>query len=110
MMRYEQDRNVFIALNGFDPAELMVVGERIPKREGFGRTGTLPFMAVELLEYRNGQISRWFRHDLESCMWCLVWQALAEEREHWYGENLARTISEKDAFDTQMSMHILKKE
>ena len=64
MMRYEQDRNVFIALNGFDPAELMVVGERIPKREGFGRTGTLPFMAVELLEYCNGQISRRFRHDL----------------------------------------------
>ena len=95
MMYYEQDGKKYGVLNDFDLAAIMAVGERTPKKQGFERTGTLPFMAIDLLRYPNGQISRWFRHDLESCMWCLVWQALARKQEHWYGEELTRISAEK---------------
>ena len=78
-MYYEENGELYGVLNDFDLAAIMAVGER---------TGTLPFMAIDLLRYPNGHISRWFRHDLESCMWCLVWEALAKEREHWYSEDL----------------------
>ena len=95
MMYYEQDGKKYGVLNDFDLAAIMAVGERTPKKQGFERTGTLPFMALDLLRYPDGQISHRFRHDLESCMWCLVWEALARKQEHWYGEELTRISAEK---------------
>ena len=95
MMYYEQDGKKYGVLNDFDLAAIMAVGERTPKKQGFERTGTLPFMAIDLLRHSNGQISRWFRHDLESCMWCLVWEALARKQEHWYSDELTRISAEK---------------
>ena len=40
---------------------------------GTNRTGTIPFMAVELLtdKYWNGSIERLYRHDLEAFIWIL---------------------------------------
>ena len=110
MMYYEQDGKKYGVLNDFDLAAIMAVGERTPKKQGFERTGTLPFMALDLLKYPNGQISRWFRHDLESCMWCVVWQALATEREHWYSEELTRITAEKSEMLNELNMSHLKQE
>ena len=110
MMYYEQDGKKYGVLNDFDLAAIMAVGERTPKKQGFERTGTLPFMAIDLLRYPNGQISRWFRHDLESCMWCLVWQALARKQEHWYSEELTRISAEKSGMLNHLNTPHLKEE
>ena len=48
MMYYEQDGKKYGVLNDFDLAAIMAVGERTPKKQGFERTGTLPFMALDL--------------------------------------------------------------
>ena len=110
MMYYEQDDKKYGVLNDFDLAAIMAVGERTPKKQGFERTGTLPFMAIDLLRHSNGQISRWFRHDLESCMWCLVWQALAKKQEHWYSEELSRIDAEKSKMLGMLDISHLKVE
>ena len=110
MMYYEQDGKKYGVLNYFDLAAIMAVGERTPKKQGFERTGTLPFMAIDLLRHSNGQISRWFRHDLESCMWCLVWQALARKQEHWYSEELTRITAEKSEMLNALDISHLKQE
>ena len=110
MMYCEQDGKKYGVLNDFDLAAIMSVCERTPKKQGFERTGTLPFMALDLLRYPDGQISRWFRHDLESCMWCVVWQALAKERVHWYSEALDRISDEKSGMLNELEMSHLKQE
>ena len=110
MMYYEQDGKKYGVLNDFDLAAIMAVGERTPKKQGFERTGTLPFMALDLLKYPNGQISRWFRHDLESCMWCVVWQALARKQEHWYSDELTRISAEKYQMLGLLGISYLKEE
>ena len=110
MMYYEQDGKKYGVLNDFDLAAIMAVGERTPKKQGFERTGTLPFMAIDLLRFPNGQISRWFRHDLESCMWCLVWQALARKQEHWYSDELTRISAEKSGMLSLLDISYLKEE
>ena len=110
MMYYEQDGKKYGVLNDFDLAAIMAVGERTPKKQGFERTGTLPFMAIDLLRHPDGQISRWFRHDLESCMWCVVWQALAKERVHWYSEAFDRISDEKSGMLNVLSKSSLKQE
>lgn len=87
MMCKEVKQDLFGVLNDFDLAAIMEIGDRSPKKAGFERTGTVPFMALDLLDYYNGQIRRWFRHDLEASTWCLVWQSLLinkDEREKWY--------------------------
>ena len=110
MMYYEQDGKKYGVLNDFDLAAIMAVGERTPKKQGFERTGTLPFMAIDLLRYPDGQISHWFRHDLESCMWCLVWQALARKQEHWYSDELTRISAEKSGMLSLLDISYLKEE
>ena len=110
MMYYEQDDKKYGVSNDFDLAAIMAVGERTPKKQGFERTGTLPFMAIDLLRYPDGQISRWFRHDLESCMWCLVWQALARKQEHWYSDELTRINAEKYQMLGLLGISYLKEE
>ena len=110
MMYYEQDGKKYGVLNDFDLAAIMSVGERTPKKQGLERTGTLPFMALDLLRYPDGQISHRFRHDLESCMWCLVWEALTRKQEHWYGEELTRITAEKSEMLNELNMSHLKQE
>ncbi|EEB89019.1 hypothetical protein MPER_12938 [Moniliophthora perniciosa FA553] len=62
-------------LNDYDLASLMDPGTEVPERQGYERTGTRPFMALELLgaEGVAGQTQRRYRHDLESFYWVLVW-------------------------------------
>ena len=42
---------------------------------GAERTGTLPFMAIDLLEeeYWDGEVAHLYRHDLEGFIWILPW-------------------------------------
>ncbi|ESK80715.1 other 1 protein kinase [Moniliophthora roreri MCA 2997] len=62
-------------LNDFDLATLMDPGTEVPDRKGYERTGTRPFMAMDLLNKEGvmGLIYRRYRHDLESFFWVLVW-------------------------------------
>lgn len=49
--------------------------DRVP---GCDRTGTVPFMALELLqeEYWSGDIVRYYHHELEAFIWCLPFMCL----------------------------------
>jgi hypothetical protein len=46
-----------------------------PRPSGTERTGTMPFMALDLLtdEAWDGKIMRLYRHDCESFVWVLLW-------------------------------------
>lgn len=59
-------------LNDFDLAR-----SRSPERKPSSKdnTGTLPFMALDLLDGGgfNGKVQRLYRHDAESFTWCLVY-------------------------------------
>ncbi|KAG1865786.1 hypothetical protein DFJ58DRAFT_743145 [Suillus subalutaceus] len=52
-----------------------------PGPRGNERTGTVPFMALDLLteEGQRGEVKHLYRHDLESFMWCFAWISLRYE-------------------------------
>ena len=84
MLYYMRDDEPVGVLNDFDLAAIMNIGGRTPAKAGLERTGTIPFMALDLLDFPNGEIGRWFRHDLESTTWCLAWQMVIERPKKWY--------------------------
>ena len=47
---------------------------REPRVLGTDRTGTVPFMAIDLLtdEYWEGTLERYYHHELESFIWVIV--------------------------------------
>jgi len=97
-------------LNDFDLSTIMKPGSPHPNRQGLERTGTLPFMAMELLheEGFEGKTPRRYRHELESFAWVLVWVSRCvldgEERERppplneWLGNNNYEVYKSKLAF------------
>lgn len=62
-------------LNDFDLAAHVDEQTNTAPDLGYRRTGTLPFMAFQLLtdDGWQGLIARRYRHDLESFFWCLAW-------------------------------------
>ncbi|GBE85467.1 hypothetical protein SCP_0706540 [Sparassis crispa] len=60
-------------LNDFDLAVVREGSEEEREPAGKMRTGTVPFMALDLLMpgYYGGKIARLYRHDLESFVWVL---------------------------------------
>ena len=70
-----KDDNKYGVLNDFDLSTIMKPGDRNPNRQGLERTGTLPFMAMELLQNESfdGKVPRRYDHELESFAWVLVW-------------------------------------
>jgi Fungal protein kinase len=58
-------------LNDYDLAHL----KGKPRPSGIERTGTMPFMALDLLtkDAWDGKIERRYRHDCESFVWVLLW-------------------------------------
>jgi Fungal protein kinase len=58
-------------LNDYDLAHL----HDSLRPSGLERTGTIPFMAMDLLtqEAWDGKVERLYRHDCESFVWVLVW-------------------------------------
>jgi hypothetical protein len=63
-------------LNDFDLSSI----KDAPK--GFERTGTVPFMSLDLLtqEAIAGDVEHVYRHDAESFIWVLTWVCLRYER------------------------------
>jgi len=74
-MYYEDDEGKLIGvLNDYDLSSLAnALGP-----QGNERTGTVPFMALDLLTERGqrGQVEHLYRHDLESFVWVLPWVVL----------------------------------
>lgn len=66
-------------LNDFDLASVMPPGAESPPKVGHRRTGTLVFMALDLLQKLNGEISRCYRHEVESFVWVLLWAGLSSQ-------------------------------
>ncbi|KAI0070451.1 hypothetical protein K474DRAFT_1631793 [Panus rudis PR-1116 ss-1] len=44
-----------------------------PQHHGLERTGTVPYMALDLLVNRQGQIQHLYRHDHEATIWIATW-------------------------------------
>ncbi|KAG1775189.1 hypothetical protein EV702DRAFT_1007977 [Suillus placidus] len=77
MMWYEIDGKLMGVLNDYDLSSLA----NDPGPRGNECTGTVPFMALDLLfaEAQRGEVKHLYRHDLESFMWCFAWIALRYE-------------------------------
>ncbi|KAG2035199.1 hypothetical protein BDR03DRAFT_535397 [Suillus americanus] len=71
LMWYRKNGQLIGVLNDYDLSSLAnVVGP-----QGNERTGTVPFMAIELLSpsAQRGEVKHLYRHDLESFMWVFAW-------------------------------------
>jgi len=73
-MWYWKDGKRIGVLNDYDLSSLA----DDPGPRGNERTGTVPFMALDLLteEGQRGEVKHLYRHDLESFMWCFAWISL----------------------------------
>ena len=79
-----------------------------PTRSGAERTGTIPFMAIDLLsqDALDRKVPRLYRHDLEGFIWVLVWVFLQYEGckrvqdtlEEWRSGNLKNCRAAKLEF------------
>ncbi|KIK42039.1 hypothetical protein CY34DRAFT_805329 [Suillus luteus UH-Slu-Lm8-n1] len=74
LMWYEKDGKLIGVLNDYDLYSLA----NEPRPRGNERTGTVPFMALELLteQGQRGEIKHLYRHDLELFIWCFAWISL----------------------------------
>jgi len=109
---YKED-NKYGVLNDFDLSTIMNPGDRNPNLQGLERTGTLPFMALELLEDEgfDGKIPRRYDHELESFSWVLVWVSRCVLSGHeserpprlheWLGNSNHEVFKSKVGFITQ---------
>ncbi|KAG8917850.1 hypothetical protein FRC02_002828 [Tulasnella sp. 418] len=76
LMYYRHQGRVMGVLNDYDLSTLTPPGcDQGPT--GTDRTGTLPFMALDLLqpEALAGEVEHQYRHDFESFIWVLTWIA-----------------------------------
>ena len=85
------------------------ISRQRPRVPGTDRTGTIPFMAVELLtkEYWNGSIERLYRHELEAFIWILPFVFLRYQNgksqrgtlvDQWMTSDYIACYKEKSAF------------
>ncbi|KAG2149133.1 uncharacterized protein EDB93DRAFT_362687 [Suillus bovinus] len=74
LMWYWKDGKRIGVLNDYDLSSLE--GDRGPR--GNERTGTVPFMALDLLSAKaqRGEVKHLYRHDLESFVWVFIWICL----------------------------------
>jgi hypothetical protein len=70
-MWYRKNGQLIGVLNDYDLSSLA----DDPGPRGNERTGTVPFMALELLSpsAQRGEVKHLYRHDLESFMWVFAW-------------------------------------
>ena len=75
MFYLDSDGRVIGVLNDYDLSSLKIVPT------GRERTGTVPFMAIELLSDKAvaGKVEHCYRHDAESFIWVLTWVSLRYE-------------------------------
>jgi hypothetical protein len=78
-MWYKKDGKLIGVLNDYDLSSLA----NEPGPRGNERTGTVPFMARDLLteEGQRGEIKHLYHHDLESFIWCFGWISLRYNEE-----------------------------
>lgn len=88
-------------LNDFDLATVMEPGSRYPEKKGWERTGSIPFLAMDLLKYPDGTQKRWYRHDLESFMWCLLWVMMEHPPLSWLDNGFKEVYDLKIVFCVQ---------
>ena len=98
MAKYGPDGKIIGVLNDFDLAAIMEPGARNPTKKGWERTGTLPFMSLDLLKHFNGQIKRWYRHDLESSAWCFAYHMFEKRPDDWLIPDHVLTYKSKGSF------------
>lgn len=104
---YRQNKSDLVGmLNDFDLAAVMDPGTRSPPKTGWERTGTLPFMALDLLRYSHGEIKRWYRHDLESFAWCLFWEMLTVPDIEWAEGTIKKVFDSKRAAMLDIGEHL----
>ncbi|KAG1726848.1 hypothetical protein EDB19DRAFT_1751609 [Suillus lakei] len=74
LMCYKKEGRWIGVLNDYDLSSLNINAGPT----GNERTGTVPFMALDLLnpEGQRGEVAHLYRHDLESFVWVLVWVCL----------------------------------
>jgi hypothetical protein len=93
-------------LNDFDLARLTTPGNVYPR--GFDRTGTTPFLALDLLtkDAQDGKVERRYRHDLESFLWVLMWitacydngvESIPDTHYCWLDENISTCYNGKSS-------------
>ncbi|KAF5311631.1 hypothetical protein D9611_009449 [Ephemerocybe angulata] len=69
-----EDGTKRMVLNDFDLALVMTPGDESPGKNGLvERTGTRPFMALDLLDDTDKLVKRIRRYDIESVFWSLLW-------------------------------------
>ncbi|KAF8074640.1 hypothetical protein FPV67DRAFT_1474320 [Lyophyllum atratum] len=78
MFKVDKDRTVKGILNDWDMASHVEANDEIKLSTATHRTGTIPFMARELLTDENIP-AHLYRHDLESFFYILIWAALHYE-------------------------------
>ncbi len=73
MYRRKPDNTLCAVLNDWDLSSVVTEGKETCS--GFELTGTVPFMAIDLLseEALAGKIRHLYRHDLESFIWVFLW-------------------------------------
>ncbi|KAF8838071.1 hypothetical protein BDN67DRAFT_955720 [Paxillus ammoniavirescens] len=71
LMYYRRNGEVTGVLNDYDLASLASSHKPLGKE----RTGTMPFMAIDLLDAdgQDGKVKHLYRHDMESFIWVFVW-------------------------------------
>lgn len=84
-------------LNDFDLAGFMEPGVRNPEKRGWERTGSIAFMAMDLLKHPDGQQKRWYRHDLESFAWCLLWVMMDKPPLSWLDDGFDEVFQQKSS-------------
>ncbi|KAF8122602.1 hypothetical protein EV363DRAFT_1090508, partial [Boletus edulis] len=71
LMYYRKDGKAMGVVNDFDLSTLAGSEHEFSNE----RTGTIPFMAIELLD-ENGQkglVTHLYRHEVESLIWAFAW-------------------------------------
>lgn len=106
LMCTKRNGTVTGVLNDYDLAIVMDPGSRCPVSDGYERAGTTPFMALDLLDYREATLTRWYRHDLESFAWCLIWELLFSPPSSWSMGSVDRICESKRSFMYSVGEHI----
>ncbi|KAG2113446.1 uncharacterized protein F5147DRAFT_46113 [Suillus discolor] len=77
LMGYRLRGRFMSVLNDFDLSSIKESLSSIQDSpKGFERTGTVPFMALDLLMPGAGRVEHVYRHDAESFIWVLTWICL----------------------------------
>lgn len=102
----ERNGHIVGILNDFDLAGFMKPGVRNPEKRGWERTGSIAFMSMDLLKNPDGKQKRWYRHDLESFVWCLLWVMMDKPPLSWLDDGFEEVWGSKSLFCRDISRQV----